>query len=128
MGEPMTQTRDPVPVIAVMLGWLLWILFGDLAHAHDPKHPDLDNWYKGLNSAAGGYCCDGREARSLDGSDWETKDAHYRVRLDGNWYDVPENAVVKERNLAGRALVWVHFGYTSSRVPTIRCFLPGTMT
>lgn len=124
----MTPTRDPVLAIAVMLGWLLWILFAGLAHAHDPKRPELDGWFNGLQSAASGLCCNRTEARELDDSDWDTKDNHYRVRLNGNWLDVPERAVVKERNLVGRALVWVHFGYTPQRVLTIRCFLPGTMT
>ena len=42
----------------------------------------------------------------------------------GVWYDVPDNAVVKEKNRFGRALVWA--GYHYSRGVTIRCFLPGT--
>jgi hypothetical protein len=105
----MTPTRDPVLIIAVIFGWLLWILFGGLVHAHDQHRADLDGWFNSLRSEqAGGFCCNGKEAKQLDDSDWDTKDAHYRVRFEGNWYDVPEKAVVKERNLLGRALVWVY--------------------
>jgi hypothetical protein len=72
-----------------------------------------------------GHCCQKSEAKALDDSDWDTKDSHYRARLNGDWYDVPDNAVVKEPNLVGQALVWV---YAYGGALTIRCFLPGTMT
>ena len=104
---------------------MLFILFAGLAHAHDPNRADLDKWFQGLSSKQGGLCCHGREAKELDDSDWDTKDAHYRVRLNGNWYDVPNNAVVKEKNLVGRALIWISFNYSGGGV-TIRCFMPGT--
>jgi hypothetical protein len=74
-------------------------------------------------------CCSGKDYKELDDSDWDTVNSHYRVRLNGNWYDVPENAVVKEKNRFGRALVWTAFTYSFSsgvRTMTIRCFLPGT--
>ena len=121
----MTPTRDPVLVIAVMLGVLLFILFSSLAKAHDPKRPELDKWFDNL-TAAGSLCCTGRDYKVVDDSDWDTQDNHYRVRLDGKWFDVPANAVVKEPNRFGRALVWVNRNYGVAL--TIRCFLPGTMT
>jgi hypothetical protein len=111
-------------IIAVILGWFLWILLIGLAHAHDQNRPDLDKWFDGL--AAGGLlCCHGKDYKELDDSDWDTKEAHYRVRLNGKWYDVPENAVVKQKNLVGHALVWVALSYNTQTM-TIRCFLPGT--
>jgi hypothetical protein len=113
----MAPTRDPILAIAVMLGWLLWILFSGLAHAHDPKRPDLDKWFDGLTSNV--LCCDKKEVKELDDSDWDTQDGHYRVRLNGNWYVVPDAAVVKEPNKMGRALLWFNG-------VIIRCFLPGT--
>jgi hypothetical protein len=109
--------------------WLpVLLLVGcSIADAHDQKRPDLDSWFNGLQSAGSGLCCHGREAKELDDSDWDTKDAHYRVRLNGDWYDVPDNAVVKERNLVGHALVWVYVHrYGEMPILTIRCFLPGT--
>jgi hypothetical protein len=33
--------------------------------------------------------------------DWDTKDGHYRVRLEGEWIDVPEDALITEPNRAG---------------------------
>jgi hypothetical protein len=80
-----------------------------IANAHDPKRPDLDDWYRGLQSSGAGHCCDKSEAKQLDGSDWDMKDGHYRVRFKGDWLDVPDNALVKQPNLVGPALVWIYF-------------------
>jgi hypothetical protein len=101
-----------------------------IAYAHDPKRPDLDDWYRSLQSSGAGHCCDKSEARQLDGNDWDMKDGHYRVLFEGNWLDVPDSALVKAPNLVGPALVWVYFyspmgGKTTALV---RCFMPGTMT
>ena len=37
--------------------------------------------------------------------DWDSKDGHYRVRLDGAWIDVPDDALVTKPNLFGRTMV-----------------------
>jgi hypothetical protein len=58
-------------------------------------------------------------------SDWESKDGHYRVRLENKWFDVPDNSVITEPNRAGRTMVWpLRIGTAVS----IRCFMPGSMT
>ena len=60
--------------------------------------------------------------------DWESKGGHYRVRLDGQWIDVPDDAVVTVPNLVGRTMVWpvpMIEGETNSMM--IRCFMPGSM-
>ena len=36
---------------------------------------------------------------------------HYRVRLEGEWYDVPDDAVITEPNRVGRTMVWPIRGY-----------------
>ncbi len=110
---------------AVVLVVFLLLLWCGPGHAHDAKRPDLDKWFDGLRSDAIGLCCTGKDYKELDDSDWDTVNSHYRVRLNGEWHDVPDNAVVKEKNRFGRALVWVGFNYRST-VLTIRCFLPGT--
>ena len=50
---------------------------------------------------------------------------HYRVRIEGEWVDVPEEAVITEPNRVGRTMVWPIRGYLGL---TIRCFMPGSMT
>ena len=103
------------------------------AEAHDASHPELDGWYKKLESGKG-PCCDGSDSVHVEPSDWETQNkprSHYRVRLDGVWADVPDEAVVTGPNRDGRTLVWYYDGWTGhSGIPgkVIKCFMPGTMT
>ncbi|MET4210862.1 hypothetical protein ABIB95_005699 [Bradyrhizobium sp. LA2.1] len=92
-------------------------------HAHDYQHPELHGWYESLHSGKG-PCCDGSDAKHVDDVDWETKDGHYRVRIDGEWVDVPNDAVVDGPNRAGRTMVWPY--YLNGHA-TVRCFMPGSM-
>jgi hypothetical protein len=85
----------------------------------------LKAWFDSLHSKSGGACCSNADGLALSDVDWDTKDGHYRVRLDGAWIDVPADAVITEPNRAGLTMVWSY--YVQGR-PTIRCFLPGTMT
>jgi hypothetical protein len=55
--------------------------------------PELNGWYASLHSGKG-PCCEGADAKRVDDVDWDTKDDHYRVRIDGEWVDVPKDAVV----------------------------------
>jgi hypothetical protein len=57
--------------------------------------------------------------------DWESKEGHYRVRLDNKRVDVPDNAVITEPNRAGRTMVWP---LRIDAEVSIRCFMPGSMT
>ena len=50
-------------------------------------------------------------------------DSGYRVRLKGEWIDVPPNAIVKEPNRYGPAVVWPYQDVDGKT--KIRCFLPG---
>ena len=95
--------------------------------AHDHNRPGLDQWYGTLQSKKWGPCCGGPsvDAKTLDGPDWETKNGHYRVKIDGVWYDVDDDAVLKQPNLDGRTLVWPVGGWGGI---TIRCFMPGSLT
>ena len=81
-----------------------------------------------------GPCCDGLDSTHVEPSDWETQNkprSHYKVRLDGVWADVPDEAVVTGPNRDGRTLVWYYDSWTGhSGIPgkVIKCFMPGTMT
>ena len=93
------------------------------ARAHDYQHPELNSWYESLRSGKG-LCCDGSDAKRVDDADWDTMDGHYRVRIDGEWVDVPTDAVVDGPNRAGRTMVWP---YNLNGHPKARCFMPGSM-
>ena len=91
--------------------------------AHDHEHPELNSWYESLHSGKG-PCCDGSDATRVDDANWDTQNGHYRVRVDGEWIDVPNEAVVGGPNRAGRTMVWIYYidGH-----PKARCFMPGSM-
>ncbi len=94
------------------------------ARAHDHERPELNSWYESLHSGKG-PCCDGSDAKRVDDADWESRDGHYRVRIDGEWVDVPKEAVVDGPNRAGRTMVWPYY---QDGHPKARCFMPGSMS
>jgi hypothetical protein len=106
---------------------LLLLSFCQTASARDDGRyagSPLKPWFDSLRSG-NGPCCSDADGSAVADADWDTKDGHYRVRLEGNWLDVPEDAVVAGPNRAGRTMVWLYYidGH-----PQVRCFIPGTMT
>ena len=98
-----------------------------LGHARDDGRyagSPLKPWFDSLKSGKG-PCCSDADGSAVSDVDWESKDGHYRVRLDGEWIDVPEDAVITEPNRVGRTMVWPLRGYLGT---SIRCFMPGSMT
>ncbi len=89
----------------------------------------LKGWFESLHSSKG-PCCSDADGTALSDVDWEAKDGHYRVRIEGQWWDVPDDAVIKEPNRAGRTMVWpiYHWAVGAPLHVEIRCFMPGTMT
>lgn len=140
IGESMRESQPDYGryFLSVMLAGLvaIVILVGLMvkARAHDHEHPELDDWYLSLKSKEGHPCCEGpgKDATHLSEIDWDTKDGHYRVRIEGRWFVVPDEAVITEPNRDGRAIVWGYpmtsYGEDGSRHMidyNIRCFTPG---
>jgi len=102
------------------------LVFTTPALAHDPEHPELNDWYLSLNSHGGGPCCGGprddKSANILAEIDWRSENGHYSVRIDGKWIVVPDDRVVNIPNRDGRAIVWIYYFQGE---PVVRCFLPG---
>ena len=96
--------------------------------ARDPDgryaNSPLKQWFDSLKSGKG-PCCSDADGSAVSDVDWESKGGHYRVRIEGEWFDVPEDAVITEPNRVGRTMVWPIRGYLGV---TIRCFMPGSMT
>lgn len=113
---------------------LLVLLLCSPALAHDHDNPELNDWLRSLTNEINGSCCDGSDAYSVNDPDWEivagNVDFPYRVRLDGEWYPVFKNNVVKQTNKMGIARVWPYRNTDDSGAPvskwSIRCFLPGS--
>jgi hypothetical protein len=110
------------------LAMLLSIASAHLVEARDLDgryaNSPLKQWFDSLKSGKG-PCCSDADGSAVSDVDWESKDGHYRVRIEGEWFDVPEDAVITEPNRAGRTMVWPIKGYLGL---TIRCFMPGSMT
>ena len=123
-----TFARQPggskVPLIACTA--LLVALVSQSGHARDDgryANSPLKPWFDSLRSHLG-PCCSDADGFAVSDPDWESHDGHYRVRLDGQWVDVPDEAVITEPNRAGHTMVWpvkTAFGIS------IRCFMPGSM-
>jgi hypothetical protein len=96
----------------------------DLDGRYAGQNPELHQWFEGLRSGKG-PCCSDADGTAVSDVDWETAGGHYRVRLDNQWVDVPDDAVITEPNRIGRTMVWPIRGYLGT---TIRCFMPGSMT
>lgn len=103
------------------------------ATARDPDgryaNSPLKSWFDNLKSGKG-PCCSDADGTALSDVDWETKDGHYRVRIEGQWWDVPDDAVIKGPNLSGRTMVWPVYlrGPTQQFLVQIRCFIVGPGT
>jgi hypothetical protein len=98
------------------------------AHARDPDgryaNSPLKQWFDSLKSGKG-PCCSDADGTAVSDVDWESSNGHYRVRIEGEWVEVPDDAVITEPNRVGRTMVWPIRGYGGL---TIRCFMPGSMT
>src|SRR5262249_639504 len=82
----------------------------------------LKQWFDSLASRRG-PCCSVADGQSLEDVDWDTKDGKYRVRLDGQWIEVPPDALVTGSNKFGLPVVWPYKDYEGKT--QIRCFIPG---
>jgi hypothetical protein len=114
-------------------GWIIFILAGVIslvflisalvgaARAHDHNRPELDGWFRSLHSKGGAWCCNGDDAEEAE---WDTAGGKYRVRIDGQWIDVPDEAIVEGPNRVGGARVW---SMHQDGKPAVRCFLPGSL-
>ena len=131
--------------------WLLWIiLFPIPAHAsaapqveliHDDGRfagSPLRDWFNGLASEKG-PCCSNADGITIQDPDVDSVEGRYTVHIcvkfqvsgadwgackEKGWLPVPDDALVKEPNRFGPAVVWPYpNGNNETRV---RCFLPGS--
>jgi hypothetical protein len=81
-------------------------------------------WFDQLASGKG-LCCSFADGVAIEDVDWDTNGpaGRYRVRIAGQWINVPDEALVTEPNKFGRAVVWPY--QDSDGKTQIRCFLPG---
>jgi len=90
----------------------------DGRYADSPLKP----WFDQLASGKG-LCCSFADGVKVENVDWDTLDGRYRVRLNGQWFVVPDSALVTEPNKFGPAVVWPYRDQDGAT--QIRCFMPG---
>jgi len=117
---------------AVLSLYLLFSITSIFARDPDGRFAGspLKPWFDSLRSGKG-PCCSDADGTALSDVDWESKDGHYRVRVEGRWWDVPDEAVLKQPNLYGRTMVWpIPSRHENGQLEKleIRCFMPGSMT
>lgn len=111
-------------MIAFLLLLIALLLLLPLAHAKDDgryENSPLKDWVRGLKDKNGNGCCDTADGFPAE-VEWDTEREHYRVRIDGAWYVVPDTAVLDQPNKLGYPMVWY---WRQNGVPQIRCFIPG---
>jgi hypothetical protein len=113
-------------VLGVTIGIFLGLLGCVNARDLDGRYANspLREWFNRLASGRG-PCCSIADGQVVADPDWESKDGHYRVRLENKWLDVPDDAVITSPNRIGRTMVWP---LGSEDRTSIRCFMPGSMT
>jgi hypothetical protein len=128
-NSQLRRAGRPSAPLTIGFAVLLLALASHLGHARDRgqfanTNPELKAWFETLKSGKG-PCCSDADGTAVSDVDWQSGNGHYRVRLDGEWIDVPDEAVITEPNRIGRTMVWPLRGYLGL---TIRCFMPGSMT
>jgi hypothetical protein len=98
------------------------------SQAHDDGRysqvsPEIKRWVEGLTDHQGRGCCATADGFRPEEVEWDMAANGYRVMVEGQWYAVPDGAVIKEPNRIGYAIVWY---YKDSGALYIRCFLPGS--
>ena len=88
--------------------------------------PTLRQWVQGLKDKSGHGCCETADGHPAE-YEWDIAGNRYRVRIEGEWYDVPVEAVIEEPNKLGYATVWYWTTWELDGKATyhIRCFLRG---
>jgi hypothetical protein len=122
------RTALALGLVTFGIATLMLALAFNPGYARDPDgryaNSPLKQWFDSLKSGKG-PCCSDADGTAVSDVDWESANGHYRVRLDGDWIDVPDEAVITEPNRIGRTMVWPLRGYLGV---SIRCFMPGSMT
>jgi hypothetical protein len=111
------------------------------AHAAPPsdsvRDPALEQWFRSLERPGSHVsCCSVADCRRVG---YRVSDGHHEVRVNGQWYIVPSDAIIRRENPTGDAIACYRsadYGLGAIPVPpyvdsleagaglVIRCFVP----
>jgi hypothetical protein len=102
------------------------------AHAADhgqfgPMSPEVKAWANSLENKLKEGCCSTADGWRPQEVEYDMKGNKYRVKIEGDWYDVPAAAVIDVPNRFGFPVVWYYKVWDNGIRPSIsiRCFIPG---
>lgn len=89
--------------------------------------PELRAWANSLTNKRKEGCCATADGWKPEEVEYDIKGNKYRVKIDGQWYDVPPSAVIERPNRFGFPVVWYFRTWDNGIRPSIsiRCFIPG---
>lgn len=92
-----------------------------------PTSPEVKAWAGTLENKLKEGCCSTADGWKPEEVEYDMKGNKYRVKIDGEWYEVPSDAVVDGPNRFGFAVVWYYRSWLNGTKPSvsIRCFIPG---
>ena len=87
---------------------------------------DVREWFEHMRSPKGILCCSYADGHRTG---YDIRQGQYWVPIEGEWYPVPPETVIKTENPVGEAIVWYLSEYNdegTSTGPTYRslCFVP----
>jgi hypothetical protein len=65
--------------------------------------PEIREWFENMRSPKGISCCSYADGHRTG---YDIRQGQYWVPIDGDWYPVPPEAVIKTENPVGEAIVW----------------------
>jgi hypothetical protein len=89
--------------------------------------PAIREWFENMRSPKGILCCSYADGHRTG---YDIRQGQYWVPIDGDWYPVPPEAVIKTENPVGEAIVWyLHQAGPEGELPRsewyrIVCFVP----
>jgi hypothetical protein len=87
--------------------------------------PEVREWFEHLQSPKGVPCCSYADGHRTG---YDMRQGQYWVPIEGEWYPIPSEAVIKTANPVGEAIVWYVSEYNEviSSGPKYRilCFVP----
>jgi len=89
--------------------------------------PAIREWFENMRSPKGIACCSYADGHRTG---YDIRQGQYWVPIEGEWYPVPPEAVIKTENPVGEAIVWyLHQAGPEGELPRsdwykIVCFIP----
>jgi hypothetical protein len=89
--------------------------------------PEIREWFENMRSPKGIMCCSYADGHRTG---YDIRQGQYWVPIEGEWYPVPPEAVIKTENPVGEAIVWylphgaAEGDFRRSERYKIICFVP----